>query len=183
MNLVRGDFLNFNPDEIFKQPFAIIGNFPYNISSQIFFRVLDLRDSVVEISGMLQKEVAQRICSGPGSKTYGILSVLLQTFFNIEYLFDVSPDVFYPKPKVVSAVIRLRRNNVTDPGCDFALMRRIVKATFNQRRKMIRNSIKAVCDMGDDSCELMLKRPEQLSVDEFVKLTNLVQESLLKRNS
>lgn len=177
LNLIKGDFLNFNIAGEFQGPFAITGNFPYNISSQIFFKALEERSRVVEITGMLQKEVAERICAPPGSKTYGILSVLLQTFYSVEYLFSVGPEVFSPPPKVTSAVIRLRRNNITDPGCDFAMMKRVVKATFNQRRKMIRNSVRSVFIIEDESFDLLSKRPEQLSVEDFVRLTLWVEKN------
>lgn len=178
LTVIEGDFLKWDTRSAFSGPYAITGNFPYHISSQIFFRVLDERESVLEITGMLQKEVAERICAPPGSRTYGILSVLLQTFYTVEYLFTVAPEVFYPRPKVTSAVIRLKRNEVSDPGCDFHLMRRIVKATFNQRRKMIRNSIKSIVDTGERSIDLLSKRPEQIGVADFVRLTNWVEEIL-----
>lgn len=156
---------------------CVIGNYPYNISSQIFFKVLDARDIVEECSGMLQREVAERLCAPPGTKARGILSVLLQTWYTAEYLFTVPETVFNPPPKVKSGVIRLRRNDVTDPGCDFALMRTVVKTTFGQRRKTIRNSVRPllppVTAFPADS-PLGALRPEQLSVAQFVELTNLV---------
>jgi len=179
LSLIKGDFLERDLNDAFDGPFAITGNFPYHISSQIFFRVLEERDRVMEVTGMLQKEVAERICAGPGSKTYGILSVLLQTFYSVEYLFTVPPEVFYPRPKVMSAVIRLKRNGVEDPGCDFKMMKRVVKATFNQRRKMIRNSVKSVFNVGGAGIDLFTRRPEQLSVAEFVRLTNWIQENTI----
>lgn len=156
---------------------CVIGNYPYNISSQIFFKVLDARDIVEECSGMLQREVAERLCAPPGTKARGILSVLLQTWYTAEYLFTVPETVFNPPPKVKSGVIRLRRNDVTHPGCDFALMRTVVKTTFGQRRKTIRNSVRpllpAATSFPADS-PLGALRPEQLSVAQFVELTNLV---------
>lgn len=172
LNLIEGDFLKYDIGGEFDNPFAITGNFPYNISSQILFRVLDLRRMIPEVTGMFQKEVAERIASPPGSRKYGILSVLLQTFYDIEYLFSVPPEMFTPPPAVISAVIRMKRNSVVDPGCDFTLMKKVVKATFNQRRKMIRNSLSSMCNTEDDSTGLMTKRPEHLSVADFVLLTN-----------
>lgn len=156
---------------------CLIGNYPYNISSQIFFKVLDNRDLVAECSGMLQREVAERICAGPGTKTRGILSVLLQLWYDCEYLFTVPEHVFNPPPKVKSGVIRLRRNSVTDPGCDFALMRTVVKTTFGQRRKTIRNSARPLLPPDTTfpaDSPLGALRPEQLSVGQFVELTNLI---------
>lgn len=174
--IVQGDFLKLNPDEVFQGCFSVIGNFPYNISSQIFFRILEYKDRVPAVVCMLQKEVAERLASSPGNKAYGILSVLLQAYYDIEYLFTVHEHVFSPPPKVKSAVIRLTRNKVQDLGCSPALFKTIVKATFNQRRKTIWNSIRAVQFNHEAvrSHELMTKRPEQLSVSEFVDLTNLV---------
>lgn len=156
---------------------CLIGNYPYNISSQIFFKVLDNRDIVEECAGMLQREVAERICAPEGSKTRGILSVLLQVWYTCEYLFTVSEGVFNPPPKVKSGVIRLRRNEVTDPGCDFNLMRTVVKTTFGQRRKTIRNSAKSLLQPGTvfpADCPLGALRPEQLSVSQFIELTNII---------
>lgn len=174
LKLIKGDFLDYDIASEFSGEYSIIGNFPYNISSQIFFRVLEERENVVEVTGMLQKEVAQRICAPPGSKTYGILSVLLQAYFDVEYLFTVSPEVFNPPPKVDSAVIRLRRNRSRDPDCDYPMLKRVVKATFNHRRKMIRNSVKSLFDVGDATMDLFTLRPEQLSVGEFDRLTKWV---------
>lgn len=156
--------------------FCVIGNYPYNISSQIFFKVLDYKNCIPCCSGMLQKEVAERIAAKPGSKTYGILSVLLQAWYDIEYLFTVNENVFNPPPKVKSGVIRLTRNNTIDLGCDERLMRTIVKTTFGQRRKTIRNSIKGIIPAGYQmpDNELLSKRPEQLSVQQFIELTNMV---------
>jgi len=177
--LISGDFLQMDLTKLFSENFSVIGNFPYNISSQIFFKILDYRDKVPEAVGMVQKEVAERIACAPGSKTYGILSVLLQAFYNIEYLFTVHEHVFSPPPKVKSAVIRLTRNNVQQLDCDEKLFKQIVKATFNQRRKVIRNSIKAVTgDLVLAENYLLLKRPEQLSVAEFVTLTQFISPLL-----
>jgi 16S rRNA (adenine1518-N6/adenine1519-N6)-dimethyltransferase len=167
-------------DKIFKEKIAIIGNFPYNISTQIFFKVLKHREKVVEIAGMLQKEVAERICAGPGSKTYGILSVLLQAFYKTDYLFTVSEHVFSPPPKVKSGVIRLIRNDVKYLDCDEILFFRVVKACFNQRRKTLRNSVRAAFDLVRDDYPEFGLRPEQLSVEQFVHLTRWIDENNIK---
>jgi 16S rRNA (adenine1518-N6/adenine1519-N6)-dimethyltransferase len=167
-------------DHFFPGKMAIIGNFPYNISTQIFFKVLKHREKVVEIAGMLQKEVAERICAGPGSKTYGILSVLLQAFYKTEYLFTVSENVFSPPPKVKSGVIRLVRNGVKNLDCDEILFFRVVKACFNQRRKTLRNSVRAAFDLIRDDYHEFGLRPEQLSVDQFVQLTRWIDEYRIK---
>ena len=173
-DIISGDFLSMDIDSFFPSKVAIIGNFPYNISTQILFRVLKYRDKVVEIVGMLQKEVAERICTGPGSKTYGILSVFLQAFYQTEYLFTVSEHLFSPPPKVKSGVIRLLRNDVKSLDCDEKLFFRVVKACFNQRRKTLRNSVRAAFDLKrEDYFEFGL-RPEQLSVDQFVQLTRWI---------
>ena len=176
--LVEGDFLKLDLRELFGgSEFVLTGNYPYNISSQIFFKMLDNRDLIPCCTGMLQREVAQRICAAPGSRAYGILSVLLQVWYDAEYLFQVRPDVFDPPPKVFSAVIRLRRNGRTELGCNPVLFKRIVKGTFNQRRKMIRNSIRSCVEADTPLPEgiWMEKRPEQLSVQDFIDLTNLVE--------
>lgn len=175
--IIRGDFLSMDIDSVFTDKFAIIGNFPYNISTQIFFKVLKHREKVVEITGMLQKEVAERICAGPGSKTYGILSVLLQAFYNTEYLFTVPEQVFSPPPKVKSGVIRLIRNNVNSLDCDETLFFRVVKASFNQRRKILRNSVRAAFELKRDDYHEFGLRPEQLSVSQFVQLTKWIDEN------
>lgn len=175
--IIRGDFLVMDIDEYFPDKLGIIGNFPYNISSQILFKVLNHRDKVIEICGMLQKEVAERICSSPGSKTYGILSVLLQAFYSTEYLFTVPEHVFSPPPKVKSGVIRLIRNQVKSLGCDESLFFRVVKAGFNQRRKTLRNSVKAVFDLEKEDYKDFGLRPEQLSVERFIELTNWIDEN------
>lgn len=175
---VLKDFLENDPGADFKGPYTIIGNFPYNISSQIMFKVLEQRQRIPYVVGMFQKEVAERLAEKPGSKTYGILSVLLQAYYDIEYLFTVHENVFSPPPKVKSAVIRLSRNSRSHLGCDEELFKKIVKGTFNQRRKTIRNSIRSVTGTLVLDHPLLEKRPEQLSVEEFVELTKLVEKSL-----
>jgi 16S rRNA (adenine1518-N6/adenine1519-N6)-dimethyltransferase len=167
------DFLDFDLTVFSPGPLAIIGNFPYYISSQILFRILDYRQEVREVVGMLQKEVAERIASPPGTRDYGILSVLLQAYYTIEYLFTVSEKVFYPPPRVKSAVIRLERNKITRLPCDEELFFRVVKSAFNQRRKMMRNSLKEYFPAHLPEGPLLGKRPEQLSVAEFVEITFL----------
>lgn len=168
------DFLHCDLQELIPGQFNVIGNFPYNISSQILFKVLDHKDKVPVVVGMFQKEVAERIAEKPGSKSYGIMSVLLQAFYDIEYLFTVNEQVFVPPPKVKSAVIRLTRNKVSQLNCDEVLFKKIVKATFNQRRKTIRNSIRAVSGTTVLHHPLLDKRPEQLSVHEFIELTQVL---------
>jgi 16S rRNA (adenine1518-N6/adenine1519-N6)-dimethyltransferase len=177
-NIIRGDFLTVDIDSLFPSQFAVIGNLPYNISTQIFFRIMEHRDKVVEIVSMLQKEVAERICAGPGSKSYGILSVLLQAFYNVEYLFTVHENVFIPPPRVKSGVIRLLRNNVKDLECDEKLFFRVVKACFNQRRKTLRNSVKAAFLLERYDYPEFGLRPEQLSVGQFVRLTQWIGENM-----
>lgn len=177
LNIIRGDFLTMDLEKSFSGKMAVIGNFPYNISTQILFTVLDYREKVVELCGMFQKEVAERICASPGNKTYGITSVLLQAFYTTEYLFTVSEHVFSPPPKVKSGVIRLIRNTVSDLGCDEALFTRVVKAGFNQRRKTLRNSIKSAFALKNEDCDFFMLRPEQLSVSQFIKLTNWVENN------
>ena len=170
------DFLKLDLNKLYDGNFCVIGNYPYNISSQIFFKVLDHRDRITCCSGMLQKEVAERIAAGPGSKIYGILSVLLQAWYDIEYLFTVSEHVFNPPPKVKSGVIRLVRNNVTDLGCDEALFKTVVKTSFGQRRKTLRNSLRSLAANPEIlTDEIFNKRPEQLSVAEFIRLTNMLK--------
>ena len=169
----QGDFLQFDLNKVTEEKLAIIGNYPYNISSQIFFKVLDHKDKVPECIGMLQKEVAVRLASGPGNKDYGILSVLLQAYYDIEYLFTVNEDVFDPPPKVKSAVIRIRRNQVTKLDCDEVLFKKVVKQGFNMRRKTLRNALKSLnLPYQDVPSEVLDKRAEQLSVKDFVDLTN-----------
>lgn len=180
--IIEDDFLRMPPDSLFPgQQFCIIGNYPYNISSQIFFKLLDLKDRVPCCSGMLQKEVAERLAAPAGTKARGILSVLLQMWYDVEYLFTVPEHVFNPPPKVKSGVIRLTRNNVTDPGCDPALFKTVVKTTFGQRRKTLRNSIKALLTPGaqlpEGAAQLLALRPEQLSVNQFITLTNAVEQA------
>ena len=177
-NIIIGDFLTFDIDEYFADKIAVIGNFPYNISSQILFKILNNREKVVEVCGMLQKEVADRICAGPGSKTYGILSVFIQAFYSAEYLFTVSNMVFSPPPKVQSGVIRLRRNEIKSLPCNEVLFFRVVKACFNQRRKTLRNSVKAAFDLKAYDYHEFHLRPEQLSVDQFVGMTNWIEKNI-----
>lgn len=177
--LIEGDFLKMDLRERFPDGVRVIGNFPYNISSQIFFKIIENRDLVPQCVGMIQKEVAVRIAEPPGSREYGILSVLLQAWYDIEYLFTVSEKVFNPPPKVKSAVIRLRRNSTTKLGCDEALFVKVVKASFGQRRKMLRNSLKSVFgNFGGAEHPLFTTRAEQLSVAQFVELTNWVAEHI-----
>lgn len=180
-NIIEDDFLKMNLTRLFDgKPFVLTGNYPYNISSQIFFKMLDNKDLIPCCTGMIQKEVAERMAAGPGSKTYGILSVLMQAWYKVEYLFTVHEHVFNPPPKVKSAVIRMTRNDTTQLGCNEALFKQVVKTTFNQRRKTLRNSIKPIlgkdCSLTQDP--LFDKRPEQLSVQQFIELTNMVEEEL-----
>ncbi len=174
-HLIHGDFLKY---EMTTGDTAVIGNFPYNISSQIFFQILKYRNNVSECVGMIQKEVAERLAAGPGSKTYGILSVLLQAWYDIEYLFTVHENVFNPPPKVKSAVIRLKRNNVKELGCDEKLFVTVVKQAFNQRRKTLRNSLRSLIPTEIIDNEIFNKRPEQLSVAEFVELVRHFERKL-----
>jgi 16S rRNA (adenine1518-N6/adenine1519-N6)-dimethyltransferase len=175
--IISADFLRLRLDSYFDESFAIIGNFPYNISSQIFFKVLEYRNHVPEVVGMLQKEVAERLAEPPGSKTYGILSVLLQAYYNIEYLFTVHENVFTPPPKVKSGVIRLTRNERMHLDCDEKLFTSIVKMAFNQRRKTMRNSLKSMINNDELKANPILdKRPEQLSVAEFESLARMIGE-------
>jgi 16S rRNA (adenine1518-N6/adenine1519-N6)-dimethyltransferase len=176
-NVITGDFLSMDLDHFSDNRIGIIGNFPYNISTQILFKVLKHRERVVEVAGMLQKEVAERICAGPGSRTYGILSVLLQAFYKAEYLFTVPEHVFSPPPKVKSGVIRLTRNEVKNLDCDEVLFFRVVKACFNQRRKTLRNSVRAAFELKRDDYHEFGLRPEQLSVNQFVQLTLWIDEN------
>lgn len=177
--IISRDFLKLNLSEYFTESFAIIGNFPYNISSQIFFKVLEYHNQIPEVVGMLQKEVAERLASPPGSKAYGILSVFLQAYYNIEYLFTVNPDVFIPPPKVKSGVIRLVRNDVEKLNCDEKLFKSIVKMAFNQRRKTMRNSLKSYLNTDElKSNKIFDLRPEQLTVKEFELITRLVSEQI-----
>lgn len=179
LDVIEGDFLKLDLTSLFHDDYAIIGNFPYNISSQILFRLFECRNQVSEVVGMFQKEVAERVAAGPGSKTYGILSVLLAAFYNIEYLFTVHEHVFNPPPKVKSAVIRLTRNDVSSLECDEKLFVQVVKAGFNQRRKTLRNALRsAALPIEAVPEEILAKRAEQLSVDQFVNLTKTIQQCI-----
>ena len=174
--ILYADFLRMDLDKYFPGKFSIIGNFPYNISTQIMFKVLDHKDKIDTVVGMFQKEVAERIAEKPGTKAYGILSVLLQAYYDIEYLFTVEPGAFIPPPKVRSAVIRVTRNKTEKLDCDEKLFKSIIKMTFNQRRKMIRNSLKSL--VKDEALFLhpyFTNRPERLSVNDFVKLTRMIE--------
>ncbi|MCL4121733.1 UNVERIFIED_CONTAM: hypothetical protein GTU68_023469, partial [Idotea baltica] len=178
--IIEKDFLKYDLNEVLNgEPFAIIGNFPYNISTQIVFKTLAMRDQIPEFSGMFQKEVAQRICSKEGSKVYGILSVLTQAFYDAEYLFTVPPTVFNPPPKVESGVLRLTRKENQTLSCDEDLLFKVVKTAFQQRRKTLRNSLKTL-NLSDNLREDVIfgKRPEQLSVDQFIELTSLIGNDL-----
>lgn len=194
-NILEQDFLKMDLQEVFGgAPFVLTGNYPYNISSQIFFKMLDYKELIPCCTGMIQKEVAERIAAGPGSKTYGILSVLIQAWYHVDYLFTVHEHVFNPPPKVKSAVIRMTRNNTQSLGCDETLFKKIVKTCFNQRRKTLRNSIKPIFAEADQcrqqkgdavkdhssflQNEIFNKRPEQLSVADFIRLTNDVSQEL-----
>lgn len=180
LEVIEGDFLKMDLKTFFEDKFSIIGNFPYNISSQIFFKVLEYREQVPQVVCMIQKEVAERIASRPGKKAYGILSVLMQAFYTIDYLFTVDEHVFDPPPKVKSAVIRFTRNEVKHLDCDEKLFRTVVKTAFNQRRKTLRNSLNPLLEKGNPvyTHPIFDKRPEQLSVTEFVFLTNLLSKAL-----
>ena len=178
LKLIEGDFLKLDLNKLYPEgEFCVIGNYPYNISSQIFFKVLDYKDRIPICSGMIQKEVAERLASRPGKKAYGILSVLLQAWYDIEYLFTVDEHVFNPPPKVKSAVVRLCRNSRHELGCDEALFKTVVKTAFNQRRKQMRNSLQGLVGKGNPilNDEIFTKRPEQLSVEEFINLTKLIE--------
>ncbi|HDS06193.1 MAG TPA: ribosomal RNA small subunit methyltransferase A [Bacteroides sp.] len=176
--LIENDFLRLDLDRIIRGPYHVIGNFPYNISSQIFFRILEQRMRITSVVCMVQKEVADRITSRPGSRQYGILSVLLGAYFDTERLFAVRPGSFFPPPKVTSGVIRLMRNSFQTLPCDEKLFFRVVKTTFNQRRKMLRNSLKSILLNLDGQTELLSKRPEELDVPEFIELTGWVKTRL-----
>ena len=182
--VVSGDFLRMDLHTLFEgRQFVLTGNYPYDISTQIFFKMLDNKDLIPCCTGMIQREVALRIASEPGNKAYGILSVLIQAWYHVEYLFTVDEHVFNPPPKVKSAVIRMTRNEVTDLGCDEQLFRRVVKTVFNQRRKMLRVSLRQILgsDSGTDelfASPMMTMRPEQLTIPQFVELTNLVMAAM-----
>lgn len=173
LDVIEGDFLKMDLNDVYTGEFALIGNYPYNISSQIFFKVLDNKERIPLVAGMLQKEVAERICSGPGSKVYGILSVLLQAWYDCEYLFNVPPGVFAPPPKVMSGVIRLTRNSRETLGCDEKMFKTVVKTAFGQRRKTLRNSLGGLIPAGSPilADPLMALRPERLGVEDFIRLT------------
>ncbi len=180
-NIIEQDFLRMDLSALFDgSPFVLTGNYPYNISSQIFFKMLDYKDLIPCCTGMIQKEVAERIAAKPGSKTYGILSILIQAWYHVEYLFTVHENVFNPPPKVKSAVIRMTRNESTQLGCDEKLFKQIVKTTFNQRRKTMRNSIASILPKDNplSNDPIFNKRPEQLSIQEFIDLTNRVENAL-----
>jgi 16S rRNA (adenine1518-N6/adenine1519-N6)-dimethyltransferase len=190
-NIIGGDFLRMDLNEVFGgQQFVLTGNYPYDISSQIFFKMLDNKDLIPCCTGMIQREVAQRMASQPGNKQYGILAVLIQAWYDVEYLFTVDETVFNPPPKVKSAVIRMTRNHVNELGCDENLFKRLVKTVFNQRRKMLRVSLRQMFTQGKPregfyEQEMMTKRPEQLTIPQFVALTNIVSEELeyLEKNA
>jgi 16S rRNA (adenine1518-N6/adenine1519-N6)-dimethyltransferase len=175
IEIIEADFLKYDLKKISSSPFALIGNFPYNISSQIFFKVIENRDLIPETVGMIQKEVAERIAAPPGSKTYGILSVLLQSWFDITYCFTVNEGVFFPPPKVKSAVIRLRRNQLNRLNCDESLFLNVVKTAFNQRRKTLRNALKSLTGNNFEH-PLLGERAEQLSCQQFEELTRQIAE-------
>jgi 16S rRNA (adenine1518-N6/adenine1519-N6)-dimethyltransferase len=185
-SIYEEDFLRMNLSKMFQGEFFLIGNFPYNISSQIFFKVLDYKEQIPQVVGMVQKEVAERLASPPGSKAYGILSVLLQAWYDIEYLFTVNENVFTPPPKVKSAVIRLRRNGRSVLNCDSEIFKKVIKTTFNQRRKTIRNSLKPLglslppsipsVNIKGEAINLLDMRPEQLSVEQFEMLGNALSK-------
>jgi len=183
-NIIGEDFLRMDLSKLFDgNPFVLTGNYPYDISSQIFFKMLDYKDIIPCCTGMIQREVAQRIASAPGNKAYGILSAMIQAWYDVEYLFTVDEGVFNPPPKVKSAVIRMTRNATTDLGCDEQLFKCVVKAVFNQRRKMLRVSLRQIFSGKEVSPDffqqdIMTRRPEQLSVAEFVELTNIVGKEL-----
>lgn len=187
-NIIGADFLRMSLDDVFDgRQFVLTGNYPYDISSQIFFKMIDNKDLIPCCTGMIQREVALRIASEPGNKAYGILSVLIQAWYDVEYLFTVDETFFNPPPKVKSAVIRMTRNKVTNLGCDEKLFKRLVKTVFNQRRKMLRVSLRQMFatppSNGFYQQEVMTKRPEQLSVSQFVELTNIVQAEMQKSES
>lgn len=172
------DVLKTDWSKIFKGNYSVTGNFPYNISSQILFKIYENRTKIDEMVGMFQKEVAERVCSGPGTKKYGILSVLIQAYYDVEYLFTVNEEVFNPPPKVKSGVIKITRNNIIELDCDEKLFFRVVKAIFNQRRKMARNSLKSL--LGDKKIDhiLLTKRPEELSIENFTEITKMIESKI-----
>lgn len=180
LKVIEGDFLQLDLQKIFPGEFYIIGNFPYNISSQIFFKLLENKDIIPSLTGMVQKEVAERLAALPGSKIYGILSVLLQAYYKVEYLFTVDENVFQPPPKVKSAVIQLTRNENLNIGCNEKLFKTVVKTAFNQRRKTLRNSLKPLIEKNHEIYKNSFfdKRPEQLDVAAFIQLTNQIEKAM-----
>ena len=178
LRVVQGDLLRMDLSRVGEGPMAVIGNFPYNISTQIVFKVLENRDRVTELVGMFQKEVADRLCAGPGSRTYGITSVLSQVWYNMEVLFLVEPDSFIPPPKVRSAVIRMQRNERLEPPCDEKMLFRVVKAAFSQRRKTLHNALKSFAPLTEVPAEYARKRAEELSVDDFIRLAQACASEL-----
>lgn len=178
-HIIFKNFLRLQLEEIYEgESFALIGNFPYNISSQILFKMVDYRDIIPEMVGMFQKEVAERVVAPPGNKTYGVLSVLIQAYYDGEYLFGVDKQCFSPPPKVQSAVIRLKRKSWKSLGCDERLFKSIVKASFGQRRKMLRNSLKPFVKNNEIlRSEVFTERPEQISLEGFIELTNIIKEN------
>lgn len=185
LHVIDGDFLRLDLSQLFDGQFCLTGNYPYNISSQILFKALENKDKIPVITGMFQKEVAERVASKPGKKAYGILSVLLQAYYDVEYLFTVHEHVFDPPPKVKSAVIRLTRNQTQSLGCDEVLFKTVVKTAFNQRRKTMRNSLRTLCENNPQllADSLFDMRPEQLSVEQFVSLTNKIAQTIYKAKS
>lgn len=180
-NIIPDDFLKMHLDRVFNgEQFMLIGNYPYNISSQIFFKMLDYKEYIPLCSGMIQKEVGERLAAAPGSKAYGILSILIQLWYDVEYLFTVDENVFSPPPKVKSAVVRMKRNKREELECDESLFKKIVKGTFNQRRKKLRNSIQQIVGKNSTllSDPILDKRPEQLSIEDFIDLTKRVEKEL-----
>ena len=180
LKVIEGDFLQLDLQKIFSGEFYIIGNFPYNISSQIFFKLLENKDIIPSLTGMVQKEVAKRLAALPGSKIYGILSVLLQAYYKVEYLFTVDENVFQPPPKVKSAVIQLTRNENLNIGCNEKLFKTVVKTAFNQRRKTLRNSLRPLVEKNHEIYKNSFfdKRPEQLDVAAFIQLTNQIEKAM-----
>ena len=178
LKVFNADVLKIDWTKIFEGNYSVTGNFPYNISSQILFKIYENRTIIDEMVGMFQKEVAERVCSGPGTKKYGILSVLIQAFYNVEYLFTVNEEVFNPPPKVKSGVIKITRNDTVKLDCDEKLFFRVVKAIFNQRRKMARNSLKSL--LGDKKIDhvLLTKRPEELSIENFIEITKMIESKI-----
>jgi 16S rRNA (adenine1518-N6/adenine1519-N6)-dimethyltransferase len=178
LKVLNKDILKTDWTKIFEGNYSVTGNFPYNISSQILFKIYENRTKIDEMVGMFQKEVAERVCSGPGTKRYGILSVLIQAFYNVEYLFTVNEEVFNPPPKIKSGVIKITRNNIIKLDCDEKLFFRVVKAIFNQRRKMARNSLKSLLGYKKINHVLLTKRPEELSIENFIEITKMIESKI-----